>query len=314
MSRPDEVASQPNPRRVVYTALIDNYEVLNEQPVAADSSVDFVCFTDDPDAASDSWEIRRVTPRFPLDSVRSARYLKINGPDLLPEYDESLWIDNTVLLRVPPERIFDDWLASADLAMPVHSFRTNILAEFDAIATHGLDDAGRVYEQLIHYTAVNAEALQEAPLWTALVARRHTREVRLIMHAWSDHVMRYSRRDQLSVNYVMRLMDAEVNRVAIDNRESDIHLWPQHTERRWGVTHSRLADAFRVPHAEIGRLENAVSDLQEKVVELSAIDHTHVRESVERLNQTYQQSLSWRITRPLRALSRLLRGRKDEPS
>lgn len=305
MSRPDDVASRPAPKRVVYTALIDNYESLNDQPVAAESSIDFVCFTDSPDISSDSWDVRRITPRFPLDSVRSARYLKINGPDLLPEYDESLWIDNTVLLKVAPEQIFNDWLATADLAIPVHSFRTSILAEFDAIATHGLDDAGRVYEQLIHYTASNPEALQEAPLWTALVARRHTREVRLIMHAWSDHVMRYSRRDQLSVNYVMRMMDAQINRVELDNRDSDIHLWPQHTERRWGVTHDRLAGAFRTPYADLGRLENQILDQQTKAED----DLADANARVERLGETYKNSLSWRITKPLRAVTKLLKGK-----
>src|SRR5688572_10939275 len=55
----------------VYTTLIGGYEPLNEQPVAASSRVPFVCLTDDPNLASDTWQIRHVTPLFGMDPVRS---------------------------------------------------------------------------------------------------------------------------------------------------------------------------------------------------------------------------------------------------
>ena len=39
-------------RRGVYTALMGNYEQLNEQPLAASSAFDFICFNDDPHLVS----------------------------------------------------------------------------------------------------------------------------------------------------------------------------------------------------------------------------------------------------------------------
>ena len=73
-------------KRVVYTVLIGDYEQLNEQPQVTTSGIDFVCFTDDTELKSETWNIRVIEPRFPRDSVRSQRYLKMIGPELLSEY------------------------------------------------------------------------------------------------------------------------------------------------------------------------------------------------------------------------------------
>ena len=42
-------------RICVYTALFRNYERLNPPPMAGRSDVDWICFTDYPELASDDW-------------------------------------------------------------------------------------------------------------------------------------------------------------------------------------------------------------------------------------------------------------------
>src|SRR3954470_4532147 len=64
-------------RTVVYTAVLGGDQPLREQPVAGDSTADFLCFTDDADLRSQTWEPVLVQPRLAGDVVRSARYLKI---------------------------------------------------------------------------------------------------------------------------------------------------------------------------------------------------------------------------------------------
>jgi hypothetical protein len=285
---------------VVYTALIGGYERLNDQPVAADSGVDFVCFTDDETLESDTWQIRVVAPRFPLDPVRSARFLKTRGTELLTDYDESLWIDNTVLLTATPDVILDDWLADADLALPRHSLRRSVLAEFEAVATFGYDDAARVYEQIIHYTQLDERALHEVPYWTALLARRHTPAVREVMQQWYEHILRYSRRDQLSVNLVLRASDVVPRVLEFDNAESDVHRWPIHSDRKWSVTRDRLGSALRVPLVELGERDNEIRVLTEQ------LDAERLRTA--EVEREYQNSFSWRLTAPIRAVRDRLRG------
>ena len=90
----------------VYTTLIGDYEELNEQPMAGQSKVPFLCLTDHPQLRSETWIPRHVSPLFPMDPVRSQRDLKLRAVDHLPGFDLSLYVDNTVLLEAPPEEIF----------------------------------------------------------------------------------------------------------------------------------------------------------------------------------------------------------------
>lgn len=324
------------PRRVVYTALIGQYERLNDQPISGGSPIDFVCLTDDPELVSDTWTIRLVDPRFPRDSIRSARYLKVMGPELLEDYDESLWIDNTIVLRTPPESILDEWLADVDLALPLHSFRDTVAAEFDAVEENGYDDPRCIFEQLVAYAAMHPAVLDEKPYATGFMARRHTNEVRAAMRLWYEHILRYSRRDQLSLNYVLSATGLPAAGIPIDLYESRFHQWPVCHERKTHVTHGRLRDVLNVPHAEIGRLENFVASLRTALAAEESRRHemqsTEARLRAELVEQDQeserqlrlligelsavrdelsliQSSTCWRMTRPIRWLSSRLPDR-----
>jgi hypothetical protein len=287
--------------------LTGRYEKLNEQPVAHDTDVEFICFTDDPELTSETWTIRRIDLRFPMDTIRSARYLKVRGTELLSDYDESLWIDNSVLLRAAPDLLLDNWLASADFALPRHGYRTTVVGEFDAVAVDGYDDPARVYEQLIQYSALRPGTLEEHPYWTALLARRHTAPVTEAMQLWYDHILRYSRRDQLSINFVLGVLGLAVNGLDIDNMSSPWHQWPVRVEKKWDLAQDRLANALRIPQAELGRLENLTAKLQAEVESLTAGLEPALERQRESVRLDFQSSWSWRITKPLRALAQLFR-------
>lgn len=307
------------PQRAVYTALFGGYETLHEQPMAkVEGALPFICFTDDPDLTSDTWDVRVVEPRFPKDLIRSARQIKIAGHPDVERFDETLWIDNTVHLQVDPSQILDTWLDGHDLGLPEHSYRRSVIAEYDAIAEVGYDDPDRVYEQLLHYLAIDEAVSDERPLWTALLARRRTEQVSAAMRLWMDHVLRYSRRDQLSINFVLRRTGLDAKRVDLNNFNSDLHKWPVEVDRRWGRSDSRFQDAIRAPRAAIGRLENENDELQREIAkrdaEIDARDAAiaardaeiaAVEGRAELLQNELDQlrsSMSWRLTAGLRSV------------
>src|SRR6476646_8184158 len=118
-------------RFCVYTALFGNYETLNEQPVASDSSVDFICFTDNRQQLSSSWKMVYLDPILPMDFARSSRLYKICPHRFLKDYETSLYIDNSVILKLTPEKIFDDLMnTEAHLVCINHSYRDTVLDEF----------------------------------------------------------------------------------------------------------------------------------------------------------------------------------------
>lgn len=216
-------------RACVYSCLFGGYEELNPQPAFAGDRVDKILFTDDPTLRSDDWEVRVVAPALPADPGRSVRRLKILAHEALPEHTTSLYIDNTVQLKVPPSQLIEELLpASARWACVQHSYRGSVEEEAEVIATMRQFDAPeRVREQIDHYRNVSPESLSAQTLWGGMLARRHSDPlVREVQTIWWEQVLRYSRRDQLSLPYALlaaRLVP-EVHR--FDIRESDHHRWP----------------------------------------------------------------------------------------
>lgn len=151
------------PTRCVYTTMFGVYENLNEQKCAGRSSLPFICLTDDPDLRSDSWEVRLVEPTFAMDPIRSQRDVKIRPHLHLPEFEQSLYIDNTVILEEAPEKLFDSFLSESSFSLPLHSFRESIIDEFIEVARLGFDDPSRLFEWLNHLLLTDADLLAEKP-------------------------------------------------------------------------------------------------------------------------------------------------------
>lgn len=246
---------------LVYTALFGRYERLNEQPMAERSDLRFVCYTDDPSLVSDSWDIRLVEPAFALDPVRSARRLKILGPRVDGASGMTLWVDNSVVLTTPPEQLLAEWLDGVDFAAPLHSFRARVVDEFEAVLHDARDDPGRVNEQLSHYLQTCPEVLQLPPLWTAMLARRPSDQVDRFCGTWWEHVLRYSRRDQLSVRAAMAATQGlRARAVPLDNLASTLHRWPVTAERRQHDTLRNPLDALLPMVVRVQRLEIEAED------------------------------------------------------
>lgn len=312
------------PRRAVYTALLGDYEDISEQPVARETDIPFICFTDRDDLVSDTWTIVKVDVPFRFDLVRSQRHYKIQGHPMLAGFDETLYIDNSVLLEVTPDVILDAWLEDADFAVSRHSWRDRVIDEFDEIVRLNYDDAGRVNEQLLHYAEAYPEVMDEHPFWNGMLARRRTPEVAETMRIWFEHVLRYSRRDQLSANVAFSIGPAQVKPIEQDNNLSPWHRWPVDVKRRAAmstITGRRTGPLL----AEVARLERELalqlrraderegeaSDAARRAEEAErarAEAETRLGEAearavdIERRLAAMSSSFSWRLSRPVRVI------------
>jgi hypothetical protein len=249
----------------VYTALFGNYERLNPQPMARDSDVAWICFSDDSELTSDDWEIVVVEPAFAHDPHRSSRRLKMLGHPLVHECASSLWIDNSVVLDADPRTIIATWLGDCDIAFASHGFRSTVLDEFSVVLDDELDDPSRIIEQLEHYARTRPQVLDERPLWGGMFARRWAPEVERAMHVWWEHLLRYSRRDQLSLVYALDSVGLVPRRVEIDNYESEWHRWPVTPERNNAMRTRTTDAALRRPLARVFELEREVARLQDEL-------------------------------------------------
>lgn len=209
----------------VYTALMGRYESFLDDAVPEVEDVDLIVFTDDPNLRSLRWKVVLVDPVFPGDSVRSARFLKTTGHPVLEQYEFTIWKDNRIRLLVEPAVLVADHLGSSDIAMPLHSYRDTVAAEFDAVLKSGFDDPARIREQRRVLESSAKEVLHQRPYWTAIIVRRSSRRMDAAMALWFHQITRYSRRDQLSINAVLSWTDLQESPIDIDNWKSPLHEW-----------------------------------------------------------------------------------------
>lgn len=262
--------------RAVYTTLFGDYENLNEVSLPLEPHLDYICFTDDASLKSDTWEIEVVIPAFPADSVRSQRLIKILGHEKLSPYAQTLYIDNSVNLKRPASEFLDYLLNGRSIAIPLHSFRNSVFDEFIEIETHGLDSAERTGEQLAHYQNSFNKTLSETPFWTAIIARENTPLTAEFERIWANHVLRYSRRDQLSIPVAQLLADVEIREVLLDNFESSWHEWPVVSSRSSEIRHYSRSSYDE----KFARLEAQNEQLEQKLGEVT-FSLTEVQQQVQ---------------------------------
>lgn len=286
--------------RAVFTALIGDYEQLNELTVPPEPGVDRICLTDNRELVSASWQVVQIEAAFPQDPIRSQRLLKISGHPALAGYFETLYIDNTVKLLAPVSEILDSWLADSDIAIPTHCFRASIFDEFQEVLASRLDSRERFVEQLDHYSAHYPEALGLRPFWNGIIARRQSPAVDTLGKVWSQHVLRYSRRDQLSLTVAIDISGSAVRRMEINNYSSPIHVWPVFSHRNLETRFSPLPDCFSIAEDLRSDLEGKERELQRTSADLGRSEAALAQQSDSL--QRMLASSSWKLTRPLRLL------------
>ena len=259
--------------RVVYTALFGEHEELHQQPVASKSTIRFVCFTDNPDITSTSWDIVHTKPLFPADPRRSQRAIKLLGHETLDDYDQWLYIDNTVELSVPPEAVFDEWLIDADWAAIAHDAHSSTWEEFDANLKANKDTSERLNEQLQDYSRLHPEALDSRPLWNGMFARVNNERVQAFTELWFHHVCRYSARDQLSIMVALEERPISINALESRVRKSPWHTWPHRngeTETSKALRHAKssglkpLAEELHQARSQIEVLQQSLQSERDK--------------------------------------------------
>jgi hypothetical protein len=87
-----------------------------------------------------------------------------------------------------------------------------------------------------------------------MLARRRSSGVDAGMARWLTHVLRYSRRDQLSFVHAMHEADAAWSAIELDNRASAAHEWRTPVGRTPRAMTFQVAASLQPPAAALGEL------------------------------------------------------------
>ncbi len=217
------------PRLAVYTVLIGNKEELNDPlrivgaNASTDLAIDFFCFTDMENMQSPTW--RPLKLAHPLIPPEKLSRLPKTQPDLFfPEYQYSLYIDNTVVFKRLP---CNKDIQSAKFRAFRHPWRTNPLDEADIVVKSNLDAGKTVADQLRFYAQNSLlDSIGVLTAGTVLLRDHNHPDVKKFGRLWWEQVLLFSKRDQLSLDLCANLAGCPVEHFPGDKRQNDLFFWP----------------------------------------------------------------------------------------
>ena len=195
-----------NKKGVIYTCITGGYDdLINHTFINQDW--DYVCFTDDlsiVNAADSFWDVRPLLFD-KLDNVRNQRWHKIHPHILFTEYKKSIWLDaNINILNKDLFADIDMAIAESRLiSIAPHPVRNCIYDELITCVELGKDNVEVMREQvnLIRMSGFpEKQGLFESNI---MYREHHDDRVIAVMNDWWWWVENYSRRDQLSLPYVI---------------------------------------------------------------------------------------------------------------
>ena len=189
-------------RRAVYTVLVGGSDALLS-PLDAEPQLDYIAFTDAGGVPHSPWRVRPLAagarnPRM------TARWHKLHPHRLLPDYEESLYIDANILIKGQIAPLFEQVLAEAPLAMFRHPNRDCSYMEAEAVKRLRYDDGAIVDAQMAYYRAHGLPP--SAGLhFGGIMFRRHGDAALVgMLEDWWRQLKVFSHRDQLSLEFMLR--------------------------------------------------------------------------------------------------------------
>jgi hypothetical protein len=214
---------------VVYTVLTGDKEKLGN-PVCkllssySDLHIDFICLTDNADLKSDIWKCQTFSTNG-LQPEKSSRRPKALPHEYFKDYRYSLYLDNICELKRLPNS--HDLIHSPNsryvFRLFKHSTRKTLIEEAHAIATLGYETAENLIRQLFSYSRL-VPLNDVSPLSTCTVLLREHMHPSIVRHGqlWWEHILNFSKRDQMSFDFTRVLVGAEVIYLPGDKFANDL--------------------------------------------------------------------------------------------
>ena len=197
---------QNPPQKVIYTCLTGDYDCLLIN-VWLNPEYLYVCFTDNAKYLKRKvvgpWQIKPLIYS-KADATRNSRWHKTHPHELFPEYETSIFIDANVLFK--SSKLFDTTEKMPKdifLAIPPHKRCHCIYDELQACLQTKKDDEATL---LRHQEFLLKEGFPKNLGMTEnnIIFRRHNHPLCIkIMNEWWNMINQYSKRDQLSLFYIL---------------------------------------------------------------------------------------------------------------
>lgn len=209
--------------RVVYTCITGKCDVIPLLQKYKDENSDYVCFTDNKFLLNlkkiGEWNIKKLEFN-KLDDVKNARWHKTHPHILFPQYKEAIWIDGNV--NILTNFLFETINKSAkELLIPAHYCRNCIYDEANQVIEADKDSKKNV-KNLIDFLNNQGFPKNYGLNETNIIySKLDNKNVAQIFENWWEIIEKFSRRDQLSLSYVLWKNNVKPADISIPNARHD---------------------------------------------------------------------------------------------
>lgn len=219
-------------RPVIYTANFGSYSLLKPPPLNFRQHFDFICFTDNPSAISDGWQIVFVD-RSGIEARLFAKSYKILPHLCLPHHSISIWIDSN--LELTSHTSLSEMLCFFhSLEKPIilfrHDSRDCLYDEASVCLKYSKDVTSIIDRQIRFYRDSKFPAKFGLFAGRVIIRKHfHPNSIYLMMHWWHQ-VRAHSIRDQISLPFS----------VGVTNSRSSLLVLPSSNLHRFITIHRHL--------------------------------------------------------------------------
>ncbi|KKO54343.1 glycosyl transferase family 2 [Paenibacillus sp. DMB20] len=216
-------------KNVIYTAITGNYDRL-QAPVRKSKNCDYYCFTDNPLLRSSSWKIIVLGKIF-ADPARQARWVKIMPHLFFQDYEHSVWVDGNIRVIGDIDAFIEKYSSPFPSAFYKHSLRNCIYKEAEACITLKKDKKDVILKQISKYKKAGYPP-GNGLIESGVILRRHNDAgVIQTMTAWWRQIISYSKRDQISFNYIAWKTKTPFTLIDDNIRDNKFFKWSKHHQK-----------------------------------------------------------------------------------
>lgn len=283
-------------KAVVYTCITAHYDELYNHTYT-NLDWDYVCFTDDLSIANENnsnWQLRPLQYT-KLDNTKNQRWHKLHPHIIFPEYEYSLWVDSNLDVMSPA--IFQDVDNAIDkgksISIAPHPDRDCIYDEMQACLELKKDILKNMLPQIEKFKK-NGFPAHYGLFETNIMLRRHNlSKVKKIMNDWWYWVENYSKRDQLSLTYVLwkNKQDAcALSNISYRNRAEILNFWPHLTEIR--QYYQNLSLIIKSQQEQISIQNNEIEILKESLEKIQSAKAYRLWQGYNSIKRSLRSKLS----------------------
>jgi hypothetical protein len=206
--------------KVIYTCITNNYDDLIQHNYI-NFDYDYICYTDSTKLLEmESYGIWKIKPLqyTTSDAVRINRWHKIHPHILFPNYEESMYLDGDIDMRT---NILFSLIQTDDvIRIPIHN-DTCIYDEAVKIIKSGKDKKECV-EKMIDYLRSENFPQKYGLNENCIIYRKHNdKRIIMMMNMWWELIEKFSKRDQLSLSFVLWKFNVSPYAIAFPNVRHD---------------------------------------------------------------------------------------------